>query len=448
MAAERAIKRTVKKKKKGKRGGATQGSIKGKCGINPKSNRCKKGFPDPHNMCEMKSNGKCSKKSTSKVSAPQKTKSTDTEIMKLKGIIDTEKGISQSLIQELESRRKDCWTTLQAQNSEISALKSSITTHLSESKVFADWPRKGDSVEYLDKKSNTWKNAQIHKIDRVPDEPLRPSCVIKFPDGKFRDTDFSRLRRANPPKSRDDTLRESGPRAGTLSVGGLAVVHSLKSAPQHNGKRVRLIKADASGRWVVRAEDDQNQLSIKAQNLCPLSEKDLDKDTSPSKKVPTRTLRPSQFFNVGSSKSDITNILGPPQSLRTNEVYSHHTASGRPIYSQKEELSYNDYDVITLIDDKVHSYSNPSGKLPIGPPIKRKRGTIAIGTNKTEVLEILGYPMGYNQHAEKDYDREDPNKNLEKLHETLTYNDYDTITITDGRVHSYSNLSGKLPIRA
>ena len=59
----------------------------------------------------------------------------------------------------------------------------------------------------------------------------------------------------------------------------------------------------------------------------------------------------------------------------------------------------------------------------------------------------MGYPIEYEQNAERYYDRVDSQNNVEKLHETLTYNDYDTIEITDGILHSYSNVSGKLPIQ-
>ena len=336
-------KRGVKTKRRrrttvgGARGGTSQGSNKDKCGINPKSNRCKKGLPDPQKMCEMKPNGKCSKKKRAVVSGPKKTESTDTEIKELM--------------------------------------------------VFTNWPMVGDSVEYLDNKSNKWKNAQIHQITPAsPDDPLRPSCVIKFSDGNFRDTNFNRLRRTAPQKSRGGPLHESGSCIGTLSIGDLAVVHSLKRSSQHNGKIVRLIKSDSSGRWVVGVEGEQDKMSIKAQNLCRLSFQNLDKDTSPPKKsAPTRS-PPTHFFNVGSSKDYIIKILGPPKSSQAEEVYSHSTASGHSIYSQKVTLFYNGNDVITLIDGKVHAYRNLSGKLPIGPPIERKRGTISIGTNKNEVL--------------------------------------------------------------
>jgi hypothetical protein len=141
---------------------------------------------------------------------------------------------------------------------------------------------------------------------------------------------------------------------------------------------------------------------------------------------------PEGTFWLGSTEEEVLSILGSPTSLDDYGSRLKH-------YSYKLDSRSYITDNITFENGRVTSYRNDSGRLPISCGIERiPGGKITIGSTEEEVLSILGSPTSIDDYGSR----------LKHYSYKLDSRSYitDNITFENGRVTSYRNDSGRLPI--
>ena len=190
-----------------------------------------------------------------------------------------------------------------------------------------------------------------------------------------------------------------------------------------------------------------------------LHKTELEPEPSPlrpsASSTPSRVSPPAvqTTFWLGSTEQEVIDILGEPTSIhdhgrmRLDDRVHFESAKDYEYNTGSEEL-FSQPDRIVFENGRVVSYSNNSGTLPISCRIDRKFGeTFTLGSTEKDVLGILGEPTSVHDYGRMRLDDTESAKDYEyNTGSEELFSQPDRIVFENGRVVSYSNNSGTLPI--